>query len=54
MWRQIQSLEKKVDQVACVCEERNIELSRKTEQALMECAKQRDIDELARDLAQFK
>ena len=52
--RQVQSLERKVDEVARVCEERNVETSRKTERALRECAKQRDLEELARDLTQLK
>ena len=52
--REFQSLERKVEEVARVCEERNVEASRKTEQALRECAKQRDLEELARDLAQLK
>ena len=52
--RQVQSLERKFDDLARVCEERNVEASWKTEQALRECAKQRDFEELARDLAQLK
>ena len=51
---ELESLEKKVEEVARVCEERNIEVSKKTEQLLRECAKQSDLEELAPGLAQLK
>ena len=49
---QIQSLERKVGEVARVCEERNVELSQKMGQALLECGKR--LEELIRDVAQLK
>ena len=52
--REFQSLERKLEEVARVCEERNVEASRKTERALRECAKQRDLEELARNLTRLK
>ena len=52
--RQFQSLERKVKDLEHGCEERNAQASRKIDQAIKECAKQRDFEGLARDLAQLK
>ena len=43
-----------VGEILRLREEQNVEASRKTEQALRECTKQCDIEELARDLAELK
>ena len=51
---EFQSLERKVEEVARVCEERNVEALQKAERALRKCANQRDLEELAPDLAQLK
>ena len=51
---EFQALERKVEEIARVCEERNEETSRKADQALKECAKQHDREELAGDLAHLK
>ena len=52
--RQFQSLERKFEEVAPVCEERDVEASRKMQQALRKCTNQRKLEEVARDLAQLK
>ena len=52
--RQVQSFERKVKEAAPICQERDVEASRMMEQALRECTKQRELEELARDLAQLK
>ena len=52
--RQFQSLERKVEDLKRVCEERNVKASRETEQALRQCAKQSDLEKLARNVAQLK
>ena len=52
--RQVQSLERKVDAVARVCQERSVEASRKTERAVNECAKRCDLEALARNVSQLK
>ena len=51
--REFHSLERKVQEVARVCEERNVEASRRMEQALREHAKH-DGEDLAQHLAQLK
>ena len=52
--RQFNSFERKVDDVARVCEDRFIEFSQKTERALNELAKRSDLEKLTRDVKQLK
>ena len=52
--RQIQSLERKIEEVGRVCEERNVEVVRTVEQAIKECPKQSDLDSLALEIEQLK
>ena len=52
--RQFESLERKVDDVARVCENRCIEFSQKTDRALKALAKRSDLEKLARDVEQLK
>lgn len=52
--REFPSLERKIEEVARLCEERHVQALRKTERDLQEFAKQRDLDTLAQDLAQLK
>ena len=54
MTREVQPLEKKVEDVSRVREERNVEASQKTGPALKERAKLSDREELAGDLAHLK
>ena len=52
--RQFHILETKVDEVARLCDQRNIEITQKTEESLKECVKQSDFESLVRDVTQLK
>ena len=43
-----------LEEAGRICEDRNVQTSRSVEHALTECAKQSDLEELARDVARMK
>ena len=52
--RQFKSLERRIEETERVCDEQNVDISRKMKDSFNECAKRSDLEKLAEELAQLK